>query len=176
MRSNTYKLILVGDGGVGKSSYIKKLRISEFKKGYIATMGVKVYPLNFENDKYGDTTFKIWDCAGLEKFKGLGDGYYVGGQCAIVMFDLSSPILSDRIFFWTNKIRNVCDNIPIVIVGSKSDTRYQHTNIELLMLNLFNDESLFINHENLIEYIEISTKEDINLDEPFLILLEELNK
>ncbi len=72
----TFKVILVGGGGVGKTCFIKKHRTGEFEQKYNATMGVEVHPLKFHTNK-GPVIFNIWDTAGQEVFRGLGDGYYI---------------------------------------------------------------------------------------------------
>lgn len=70
----TWKLLLVGDGGTGKTTFVKRHRTGEFEKKYIATQGVEVHPLGFMTN-YGPIVFKVWDTAGQEKFGGLRDGY-----------------------------------------------------------------------------------------------------
>ena len=89
--STSYKIIVVGDGGVGKTTFIKRHRTGQLESKYIATMGVEVHPLTF-NTNHGPVIFKIWDCAGQEKFGGLGGGYYRAAHGAIVMFDLTSQL------------------------------------------------------------------------------------
>jgi len=76
----------VGDGGVGKTTFVKRHKTGEFEKKYIATVGVEVRPLEFFTN-LGPILFNVWDTAGQEKFGGLRDGYYIGGQAAIIMFD-----------------------------------------------------------------------------------------
>ena len=92
-----FKLILVSDGGVGKSTLLRSLICNEFQKCYVgqspynllkplrpfphidflplaATLGVEVYPLQF-NTNFGCIQFNSWDTAGQEKYGGLRDGY-----------------------------------------------------------------------------------------------------
>lgn len=69
-----FKLILVGDGGVGKTTFVKRHITGEFEKKYVATLGVQVYPLKFYTNM-GLIQFNVWDTAGQEKFGGLRDGY-----------------------------------------------------------------------------------------------------
>jgi GTP-binding nuclear protein Ran len=59
----TFKLVLVGDGGVGKTTFVKRHISGEFEKRYIATVGVEVHPLKFHTSR-GHIIFDVWDTAG----------------------------------------------------------------------------------------------------------------
>ena len=76
------KLILVGDGGVGKSSLVKRLISNTFDPIYKATLGYEVFPYV---DQQNDIQYNIWDVAGQEKFNGLKDAYYLESNIAIIM-------------------------------------------------------------------------------------------
>ena len=69
-----FKLVLVGDGGVGKTTFVKRHLTGEFEKKYIATLGVEVHPMGFHTN-HGLIKFNVWDTAGQEKLGGLRDGY-----------------------------------------------------------------------------------------------------
>jgi len=60
-----FKLILVGDGGVGKTTFVKRHLTGEFEKKYVATLGVEVHPLTFHTNR-GALKFNVWDTAGQE--------------------------------------------------------------------------------------------------------------
>ena len=59
----TFKLVLVGDGGVGKTTFVKRHLTGEFEKKYVATLGVEVHPLEFHTNR-GQLVFNVWDTAG----------------------------------------------------------------------------------------------------------------
>lgn len=61
----------------------------------------------------------MWDTAGQEKLGGLREGYYIGGQCAIIMFDVCSRITYKNVPKWYKDLTRICENIPIVLVGNK---------------------------------------------------------
>ena len=113
---------MVGDGGVGKTTFVKRHLTGEFEKKYVATLGVEVHPLAFTTNR-GPITFNVWDTAGQEKFGGLRDGYYIQGQCAIIMFDVTSRITYKNVPTWHKDLVRVCENIPIVLCGNKVDIK-----------------------------------------------------
>jgi GTP-binding nuclear protein Ran len=119
-KKEAFKLVLVGDGGVGKTAFVKRHLTGEFEKKYIATMGVEVHPLDFYTN-YGNITFLIWDTAGQEKFGGLRDGYYIAGQCAIIMYDVTAKVTAKDAAKWRRDVWRVCENVPTVICGNKMD-------------------------------------------------------
>merc|ERR1712029_1091285 len=110
----------VGDGGTGKTTFVKRHLTGEFEKKYVATLGVEVHPLVFHTNR-GAIRFFCWDTAGQEKFGGLRDGYYIHGQCAIIMFDVTSRLTYKNVPTWHRDLCRVCENIPIVLCGNKVD-------------------------------------------------------
>ncbi len=87
-----------------------------------ATIGVEVHPLDFTTNR-GKLRFYCWDTAGQEKFGGLRDGYYIHGQCAIIMFDVTSRLTYKNVPTWHRDLCRVCENIPIVLCGNKVDVK-----------------------------------------------------
>mmetsp|Transcript_8438 Transcript_8438/g.19127 ORF Transcript_8438/g.19127 Transcript_8438/m.19127 type:complete len:215 (+) Transcript_8438:1390-2034(+) len=158
-----FKLILVGDGGVGKTTFVKRHLTGEFEKKYIATLGVEVHPLKFFSSR-GEIIFNIWDTAGQEKFGGLRDGYYIQGQAAIIMFDVTSRLTYKNVPNWHRDLTRVCDNIPIVLVGNKVDIRDRKVKAKQIT---------FHRKKNL-QYYDISAKSNYNFEKPFLWLSRKL--
>ena len=66
---------------------------------------------------------QIWDTAGQEKLGGLREGYYIGGNCAIIMFDVTSRITYKNVPKWHKDLTRICENIPMVLVGNKVDVK-----------------------------------------------------
>lgn len=118
----TFKLVLVGDGGTGKSTFVKRHMTGEFEKRYLATMGIEVHPLKFHTSR-GPLCFNIWDTAGQEKFGGLREGYYIQAQCALIFFDVTSRTTYKNVPHWYRDLIRICGHIPIVLCGNKIDIK-----------------------------------------------------
>lgn len=158
-----FKMILVGDGGVGKTTFVKRHLTGEFEKKYVATLGVEVRPLDFHTN-VGKIRFNVWDTAGQEKFGGLRDGYYIQGQCAIIMFDVTARITYKNVPNWHRDLVRVCDNIPICLVGNKVDVKDRKVNAKQIT---------FHRKKNL-QYYDVSAKSNYNFEKPFLWLARKL--
>ena len=159
-----FKLILVGDGGVGKTTFVKRHLTGEFEKKYVATLGVEVHPLTFFTNR-GPIKFNVWDTAGQEKFGGLRDGYYIQGQCAIIMFDVTSRITYKNVPNWHRDLTRVCENIPIVLTGNKVEIKDRKVKAKQIT---------FHRKKNL-QYYDISAKSNYNFEKPFLWLARKLS-
>ncbi len=129
----------------------------------IATLGVEVHPLVFSTN-FGPICFNTWDTAGQEKFGGLRDGYYIQGQCAIIMFDVTSRITYKNVPNWHRDLVRVCENIPIVLCGNKVDIKERKVKAKAIT---------FHRKKNL-QYYDISAKSNYNFEKPFLWLARKL--
>eukprot|EP01080_Neovahlkampfia_damariscottae_P011687 gene11687-4922_t len=159
----TFKLLLVGDGGTGKTTFVKRHKTGEFEKKYIATVGVEVHPMVFYTNR-GPICFNVWDTAGQEKFGGLRDGYYIQGQCAILMFDVTSRQTYKNIPTWHRDIIRVCENIPIVLCGNKVDVNDRKVK----------PKHITFHRKKNLQYYDISAKSNYNFEKPFLWLARKL--
>lgn len=158
-----FKLVLVGDGGVGKTTFVKRHSTGEFLRKYIPTLGVEVLPLTFHTN-YGKIVFNVWDTAGQEKFGGLRDGYYIKGDCAILMFDVTSRITYKNIAQWHRDISRVLENVPMVLVGNKVDVKDR----------LVKARQIQFHRKKNLQYYDVSARSNYNFEKPFLWLARRL--
>lgn len=121
--SHTFKICLVGDAGVGKTTLLKRMRGLEFERMYIPTTGVEVHPLYFDTD-HGRIRLNIWDCAGQVKYSGLIEGYFVNSDGAILMYDSSSRLSHNSIQSWSTSFNK------FVIVSNKADYDEQKVKLD----------------------------------------------
>uniref|UniRef100_A0A1A9ZPR2 GTP-binding nuclear protein n=1 Tax=Glossina pallidipes TaxID=7398 RepID=A0A1A9ZPR2_GLOPL len=159
----TFKCVLAGDGGTGKTTFVKRHTTGEFDRKYIATLGVEVHPLVFHTSR-GPILFNIWDTAGQEKFGGLRDGYYVQAHCAILMFDTTSRVTYSNIPNWHRDLVRVCQNIPIVLCGNKVDIKDRKVKAK----------NIVFHRKKNLQYYDISAKSNYNFEKPFLWLARQL--
>lgn len=147
-----YKILLVGDVGVGKTTFLQKYLSNNMDLRYLATLGVEVTSINYDNN----IKLSVWDCAGQEKFSGLGNGYYKDAHAAIVFYDTTSNLSKNNVQSWINSIRNVRPNIPIILCGTKSDIGVK--------------VQFPVNNKSCV----ISTKTGHNIDQPFKLAIDAL--
>ena len=158
-----FKLVLVGDGGVGKTTFVKRHLTGEFEKKYIATQGVEVSSLVFFTN-YGPIKFNIWDTAGQEKLGGLREGYYIGADCAIVMFDVTSRITYKNVPKWYKDLTRICENVPMVLVGNKVDAKDRKVKARQITFH----------RKRNLQYYDVSAKSNYQFEKPFLFLMKRL--
>ncbi|KAM8704492.1 hypothetical protein ACLKA7_009010 [Drosophila subpalustris] len=152
----TFKMVLLGDGGTGKSTFIKRHLTGEFEKRYIATMGVEVYGLTFHTNR-GLIRFNVWDTAGQEKFGGLREGYYIQAQCAIIFFDITSRTTYQNVSNWYRDLVRICGVIPIVLCGNKVDCK-DHK---------IKSKNIVFHRKRNLQYYPLSSKTNLNYEKPF---------
>lgn len=129
----------------------------------VATRGVEVYPMKFQTN-LGPIVFNVWDTAGQERYGGLRDGYYIQGQCAIIMFDVTSRVTYKNVPNWHRDITRVCENIPIVLCGNKVEVKDRKVKAKQIT---------FHRKKNL-QYYEISAKVNYNFEKPFIWIARKL--
>mmetsp|Transcript_3686 Transcript_3686/g.5596 ORF Transcript_3686/g.5596 Transcript_3686/m.5596 type:complete len:216 (-) Transcript_3686:35-682(-) len=158
-----FKLLVIGDGGCGKTCFVKRHISGEFQRKYVATLGVEVSELDFWTSE-GKVSFSCWDTAGQERFGGLRDGYYILAEAAILMFDVTNRDSYKNVPNWYKDVRRVCGGIPMVLCGNKCDVKER---------SVLPKHITFHRKKN-IQYYDISAKSNYNFEKPFVYLLRKL--
>jgi len=116
-----FKILLVGDSGVGKSSLLLRFTDDMFQETFISTIGVDFKIRNVTiNDKV--VKLQIWDTAGQERFRTITSSYYRGAHGIIVVYDITDQASFNNAKMWLNEIeRYACGNVTKLLVGNKAD-------------------------------------------------------
>ncbi|MFW9983907.1 MAG: Rab family GTPase [Candidatus Odinarchaeota archaeon] len=116
------KILFIGEGGVGKTSLLRRYTWNTFDENMKLTVGVDFAAKNIE---YGEwkATLQIWDLAGQIRFRDLAMSYFRGARLAIAVFDISSRYTMERLDDWIRHLKQSVTDCPIVIVGNKADLR-----------------------------------------------------
>ena len=116
-----YKIVLVGDSGVGKTNMMLRYLNKEFNKDSKATVGVE---FGAKNTTIEGKIVKgqIWDTAGQERYRAITSAYYKGAKGAFVVYDISQRETFDSVDRWISELRsNTDERMVILLIGNKSD-------------------------------------------------------
>jgi len=116
-----FKIIIIGDSGVGKSSIIKRACKNKFDENYQATVGfeflTQYYIVNEAKIK-----LQLWDTCGQEMYRSLVQGFYRNTSLAVIVYDIIRKETFESLDTWINDIRSRHEQeVPIFIVGNKED-------------------------------------------------------
>jgi len=156
-----FKVILLGDSYVGKTTIIKKFISGVFDEKIQCTIKVEFTTKNLKIDKNLYAKLTIFDTAGEEKYRSLAKSYYRDIDGIILVFDLTDENSLNNITKWISEINENAENVEIILVGNKTDLKDRKVN--KIQAENFAKENNF-------KYIETSAKDGTNV----LLLFEEL--
>jgi small GTP-binding protein len=136
-----FRVVLIGDSSVGKTSLVKRFLHNEFSLNETNTIGASYETYTEVRDGFS-MELQIWDTAGQEKFKSLGPIYYREASAAIAVFDLSNAATFEALSGWIDNFRSVAGaDALVVVVGNKLDL------VDLQKVTLEEAEQWCGNHE-----------------------------
>lgn len=161
-----FKLLLIGDSGVGKSCLLLRFADDTYTESYISTIGVDFKIRTIELD--GKTIkLQIWDTAGQERFRTITSSYYRGAHGIIVVYDVTDQESYNNVKQWLQEIeRYACENVNKLLVGNKSDLTTKKV-VDYTTAKEFAD-SLGI------PFLETSAKNATNVEQAFLTMAAEI--
>uniref|UniRef100_A0A7S4PH67 Uncharacterized protein n=1 Tax=Guillardia theta TaxID=55529 RepID=A0A7S4PH67_GUITH len=161
-----FKLLLIGDSGVGKSCLLLRFADDTYTESYISTIGVDFKIRTLELD--GKTVkLQIWDTAGQERFRTITSSYYRGAHGIIVVYDVTDQESFNNVKQWMNEIdRYANDKVNKMLVGNKSDLASKRA-VDTSVAKEYAD-SLGI------PFLETSAKDSTNVEQAFITMAAEI--
>ncbi|KAH9842470.1 GTP-binding protein ypt1 [Rhodofomes roseus] len=157
-----FKLLLIGDSGVGKSCLLLRFAEDNFTDSYLSTIGVdfKIRTIELE----GKTVkLQIWDTAGQERFRTIAAAYYRGAHGIVVVYDVTDPESFENVKSWLTEIeRYASETVKRLLIGNKSDL------VEKKAVE-YNTAQEFANQIQ-IPFLETSAKTAANVEEAFIVM------
>ena len=165
-----FKIVVIGDGAVGKTSLIKKFTKGTFEKDYVKTIGAQFS--NYNKEINGDMIRLIfWDIAGQADFNFLHHLFYKESKAAIIVYSLEENDLGKASFAhisnWCNELKKYCGNIPVVLFANKVDL------VETNKINTIQIQEL-VHKYNFLRYFITSAKTGEGVVEAFNAIIEKL--
>ena len=166
MRNFLFKILITGEGGVGKTSLLRRYVDGFFDESTIMTIGVEFFIKEVNFDDF-HCSLQLWDLGGQKRFRYLLENYVMGARGALLLFDMTRMPKIGDILEWVNIARLHNINLPIVLVGAKNDLED--------FVAVDDESALHIkNAFNMIDYIKTSAKYGYNVEEPFEVLARKL--
>ena len=165
---NNYKIVVLGDINVGKTSILSRFRYGSFEQSYMPTLGIDFFTKNLF---YEDKTIRLilWDTAGQERFRSLIPSYLKNADCIIIVYDITNKDSFNSLTNWLSDAKNnTIEGTIFVICGNKIDLKEKRvvTNEEI-------DE--YIKKENLL-YVECSAQNGEGIKELFNLIAKNLGE
>ncbi|MEA2069733.1 MAG: Rab family GTPase [Asgard group archaeon] len=165
--SYIFKVLLIGEAAVGKTSLTIKFVHGKFKSDYLLTVGMEPYSKYIKVN--GDTvTLSIWDIAGQQRFDVFRTMFFRGAKAALLVFDLTRPATFTKLQNWNDDlIKNAGKDVVKILVGNKVD-------LEDLRSVSKKEALAYAKKIGAITYIETSAKTGKHVEESFKCITKKL--
>ncbi|XP_058095528.1 ras-related protein RIC2-like [Magnolia sinica] len=161
-----FKVVLIGDSGVGKSNLLSRFTRNEFSLESKSTIGVEFATRSLNVDGKVIKA-QIWDTAGQERYRAITSAYYRGAVGALLVYDVTRHSTFENVERWLKELRDHTDpNIVVMLIGNKSDLRH-------LVAVSTDDGKSFAEQESLY-FMETSALESTNVDNAFAEVLTQI--
>ncbi|KAM9353369.1 RAB11a, member RAS oncogene family, like [Symphorus nematophorus] len=158
-----FKVVLIGDSGVGKSNLLSRFTRNEFNLESKSTIGVEFATRSIQVE--GKTVkAQIWDTAGQERYRAITSAYYRGAVGALLVYDIAKHLTYENADRWLKELQDHADsNIVIMLVGNKSDLRHLRA--------VPTDEAKAFAEKNGLSFLETSALDSSNVELAFQTIL-----
>eukprot|EP00892_Ulva_mutabilis_P010225 jgi/Ulvmu1/7575/UM037_0119.1 len=161
-----FKLLLIGDSGVGKSCLLLRFADDTYTESYISTIGVDFKIRTVELDGK-IIKLQIWDTAGQERFRTITSSYYRGAHGIIVVYDVTDAESFDNVKTWLSEIdRYASESVNKLLVGNKADLSAKKVVDSSSAQDFATDYG--------IPFLETSAKDSNNVEQAFMTMASEI--
>ncbi|KAH9512938.1 hypothetical protein Btru_037109 [Bulinus truncatus] len=161
-----FKIIIVGDSGVGKTSLLLRYTDDCFSESFITTIGVD-FKIKTMDVSGATAKLHIWDTAGQDRFRNIVSSFYRGADSVVLVFDVTSPESFQNVGTWLKETRHYSsDQCSLLLVGNKSDLTSQRL--------VSHDTARSFADAIGVRYIETSAKSSFNVHSAFDSIAESL--
>ncbi|KAM3301918.1 Ras-related protein YPT3 [Capsicum baccatum] len=161
-----FKLVLIGDSGVGKSNLLSRFTKNEFNLESKSTIGVEFATKSMNVDGKVIKA-QIWDTAGQERYRAITSAYYRGAVGALLVYDVTRHVTFENVTRWLKELRDHTDpNIVVMLLGNKSDLRH--------LVAVSTDEAKSLAEREALYFMETSALEATNVENAFTEVLTQI--
>ncbi len=157
-----FKILVVGEGAVGKTSIATRYTTGGFKESHLMTVGANFMLKNLEMEDGTMVRLSIWDTAGQEKFRRVVETYYKGGKGVLICFDITNRKTFEELEYWRSTSTKHIPDASFILVGNKADLEEQRA--------VSKEDAEALAKEWNLPYFETSAKMNYGIDECFLKL------
>ena len=163
-----FKILLLGDSGVGKSSLLLRYTKNQFSADMRSTIGVE-FGVKFIKIDNLQLKVQIWDTAGMERYRSLTSAYYKGAKGVIIVYDICRKKSFENIDKWIDDFKSKADEDSVILViGNKSDLKEKR--------EVNSEEAKLKSERNKMAFMETSAKNNDNVHKAFFTLFTEIIK
>ena len=164
-----FKIILLGDSGVGKTSLISRYMDEEFTENRPCTINTDFTIKSMIIDEYSSAQITIWDTCGQERYRSIARGYFKDAHGILLIYDVTDKRSFTDLDIWIEEIKKntIKEDISIILIGNKTDSKFRNINTE--------QAENFAKNNNLM-YCETSCKEGRNIENVFEMITKDIIK
>jgi Ras-related protein Rab-8A len=163
------KVLTIGESAVGKTCLLMRFTDNKFLKVHLTTIGIDYKTKFFKTTSGYSVRLKVWDTAGQERFRTVTQQYYKGADGILLVYDITDRGTFDKVKDWVKQIQanTTKENVQLILVGNKCDLEERQVSTE---------EGVELAKEFGVQFFETSAYKDINVNEAFETLTNEIIK
>uniref|UniRef100_A0A4W3H3Y1 Uncharacterized protein n=1 Tax=Callorhinchus milii TaxID=7868 RepID=A0A4W3H3Y1_CALMI len=163
------KIVLVGDSSVGKTAILERLTEDTFHSSILSTIGIDFRVKTVRVNDNATVRLQVWDTAGQERFHTLTTHYFRGSNGLMLVYDITNLNTFNNITWWIkDTVENAGKDVGQVLIGNKCDLQVER--------GVTLDKGKQLAQEHDMQFFETSAKDDINIEQAFSALAEEIIK